>query len=683
MQLYGSTLHSNFNNRSREHFVPVSPNLVLDNLRPLKLTASKRDHALELVKKDLYVIPLCWPRDGVCACGRNHQGHDIGKAPLTPKGVNDSSNAVRQVWEWWERWPEANPGVDLDRSGLLVIGPDSGEWHETFQLRGLPETATVRSGGGDGHQHYYYRRPAGTPLININKPAQYDIMPRGYMVAAGSMHQSGRAYQWETTFPWRDVEDLPAAPEWALAEVQEKWAQRTVLPQIDISPDLARLDLTSSDEVLIGGERLDRSLTLFLEGSRLARAGATALEIIATLREIDETRGYFKYSRRRDGGAKEYSAIAERAVQQRDTAPGSEFTFNEIAAMLGGGIAEPFHKDGSIPREKVCRRLSSNPVAPRSTTETPTKPGDTVWNCAFELFPVIKGLVSRGKHILAINEHSQTYIAYTVYSTSWVGNVQNHNHKRRQAYAGISPKLNTWGPWYGMDVPVDDLGDDGGESKLEAWQTATRRARPENGHLLAINNRIAIGCERYLSNVQHEGFVEVTDHQEWLVASLRAIRPPGKGDQSGKFYPIHGTGDIKKAAEKPADEDFNRLRSVATQENNKLDLVDVEAEARDLGLEPEHDSGRFKRAQCSDGYLKGHYTDIRQVLKLARCFGDGRLTEYGRELAAANSPLQIGPAVKFKVDDLRHAEEIAVAAGMTLKPVGKKQSANQIQEVAV
>jgi putative DNA primase/helicase len=196
---------------------------------------NKKQAALALAKKGLHIGPLCWPNaQGRCACSKQHTGHDVGKAPLLKRGVNDFSNSIKKVWGWWEQYPEANIGVDLGKSGLIAIAPDSPDWHDIFKERGLPDTTVVQSGGGEGHLHYYYRRPEETPLTNINIPDAYDIQPRGYVVAAGSLHKSGRTYEWASDYVWRDVEDLPFAPEWALEEIRQKWEAHSAAPEIDV-----------------------------------------------------------------------------------------------------------------------------------------------------------------------------------------------------------------------------------------------------------------------------------------------------------------------------------------------------------------------------------------------------------------------------------------------------------------
>lgn len=283
--------------------------------------------AVSLAIKGFHVIPICWPNsEGQCACPRKHRAHDIGKGPLTPRGINDSSKEIRNIWDWWQRWPEANIAVDLDRSGLIAIAPDSTEWHDRFLGFGLPETYTVQSGGGPGHVHYIYSRPENTPLINDNKPGQYDIQPRGYVVAEGSLHQSGRRYICISDFPWRDVADLPPAPPWVVERIKERWEIAAANAPLEIVGDLPPVPTRLTTGTLsawwsgmtfvaLPDGTPDRSATLLAMARMMARAGATPSEIVAGLRDRDEALGFHKYSRRRDQGRKAYSSMAQVAAK--------------------------------------------------------------------------------------------------------------------------------------------------------------------------------------------------------------------------------------------------------------------------------------------------------------------------------------------------------------------------------
>ena len=276
------------------------------------------------------IIPLCWPNDqGHCGCGRNHAG--AGKAPLTTRGVNDSSDQFDAVMQWWARWPLANIGIDLGKSGLFVIGPDSVEWEDRFQQQGLPETLTAKSGGGEGHYHYYYRKPVDTPQTRLNRSNEYDIQTQGYMVAPPSLHQSGNHYAWldpeMAEKHIRGTESLAEPPQWAVTLLKERGTEtkpRRQEPTWDALPPPPVINATTLDPASykwwtgqatkMAGKNVDRSTTLFRLGSILAKRGYDESTIVAALHERDIALGYNKFSRRADGGIRAYTDIATKVM---------------------------------------------------------------------------------------------------------------------------------------------------------------------------------------------------------------------------------------------------------------------------------------------------------------------------------------------------------------------------------
>lgn len=156
--------------------------------------------ALSYAARDWPVVPLHTPTNGVCDCPQKEAcGDKAGKHPRTMHGLDDATTDEGKIRRWWGIWPHANIGVDLWRAGLVDIAPDSIEWHAEFIARGLPRTWSFRSGGGDGHEHYLYRRPEGTPHYRICKPDEYDILTGGYAVMPPSLHRSGQRYEWQMT----------------------------------------------------------------------------------------------------------------------------------------------------------------------------------------------------------------------------------------------------------------------------------------------------------------------------------------------------------------------------------------------------------------------------------------------------------------------------------------------------
>jgi bifunctional DNA primase/polymerase-like protein len=88
------------------------------------------------------VAPICPPDDhGNCrfpACGKiennvlvPHAPKEVGKAPigrLVPHGIGSATTSTPTITRWWEAQPDANVGIELWASDLLVVDPDS---HET------------------------------------------------------------------------------------------------------------------------------------------------------------------------------------------------------------------------------------------------------------------------------------------------------------------------------------------------------------------------------------------------------------------------------------------------------------------------------------------------------------------------------------------------------------------------
>lgn len=250
------------------------------------------------------------------------------KAPLTEHGIRDSVNTTRAIWDFWQRYPDANIAIDLQRSKLLGIGPDSPEWLDRFREWGLPETMMALSGGGEGHLHYYYQRPEDCPIYRLNRPGEYDIQTDGYFVAPPSLHPSGNLYTWLT--PLQYASDLPAPPPWAMKMIKDRVAEKAATaPATPSTTGTATGIVTSECPVRLSGKALDwwdgrrfsavpggdidRSKSLYVIAAFLAQANATEHVISQALAERDITLGYSKYADRGDQSVR-YAEIARKAV---------------------------------------------------------------------------------------------------------------------------------------------------------------------------------------------------------------------------------------------------------------------------------------------------------------------------------------------------------------------------------
>lgn len=174
------------------------------------------------------VTPLCWPTEtGECGCGDpQHTGNpkNIGKAPLAGRGWQHIVSDEAQIRRWWGRWPQANIGIILEKSNLLIVDPDSPEAVEECRDRGMIDgptpVASVITGNG---RHVYYMRPEGCPVTRkVGKGAsgEIDVFTRGFVVAPPSMHSKGTRYRWEAGA-------ISTAPSWPLAQLQPPKIDRT------------------------------------------------------------------------------------------------------------------------------------------------------------------------------------------------------------------------------------------------------------------------------------------------------------------------------------------------------------------------------------------------------------------------------------------------------------------------
>ena len=289
-------------------------------------TRSTIERAVHQARLGYHVFP-CYPiEDGHCTChdtgGRNCTPgkHPIGK--LVPHGSDDATADPAIISQWWAMWPDANIGIALEPSGLLVIAPDCLDRLTDFEQRGLPETMTVESGSGAGHRHYYYRRPDGCPMHRMCRSGDYDILSAGYVVGPGSFTTD----EYRLLTPASSVDELPDAPAWAVAMLMNA-AARTCQP--------TQSEHDTGDEPPVGltGDALDRwhgkrnrpndrSGTLWDIARDLARAGMSERWIALAIQDRDQALGLDKYAGRPDAWTR-YVGTARRAIAaaESDGAP--------------------------------------------------------------------------------------------------------------------------------------------------------------------------------------------------------------------------------------------------------------------------------------------------------------------------------------------------------------------------
>lgn len=153
------------------------------------------------------VLPVYGVRDGVCLCSDGPRCRAPGRHPATAHGLHDATSEPDQIREWWRKNPDANIGIRTGE-GFLVVDVDSLEsLAELEEEHGrLPETLTVRTGGGGLHHYFKIDQPIRNSVNRVGP----GIDVRGesaYVVAPPSMHASGRRYSVEVDAPVAEMPD--------------------------------------------------------------------------------------------------------------------------------------------------------------------------------------------------------------------------------------------------------------------------------------------------------------------------------------------------------------------------------------------------------------------------------------------------------------------------------------------
>ncbi|PZS12461.1 MAG: hypothetical protein DLM64_04865 [Solirubrobacterales bacterium] len=290
--------------------------------------ATRHIAALALAEEGFRVLPCHTPTDGGCSCGEAGC-ESCGKHPRTARGCKDATSDPGQIDVWWTRWPDANIGVATGEE-LHVIDIDGHEAQASFDALcrehgPLPPTRVQRT-GRDGGRQLWYRPPGQTALRGRRLLSNVDTRGEGgYVIAAPSLHKSGRTYEWE--IPDAPLEELPA---WVVeklstprsagangnaAELPEQhpstatdptWLRRVEgLGRLALPDELEKLAAHSTDPAT------GRGTALYAAAARLGRiVGGDGLDLQATWTALEES------GRRLGLGDDEVERSVERGLQE-------------------------------------------------------------------------------------------------------------------------------------------------------------------------------------------------------------------------------------------------------------------------------------------------------------------------------------------------------------------------------
>ncbi len=123
------------------------------------------------------------------------------KEPIGGRGHLDASCDPQQIDAWWTQHPQANVGVAVAPSGLVVLDVDTADGKPGLtslkEIDGqLPDTLTARTGRG-GYHGVFLRPSDMTAARRIGFKPGLDLLGDGYFVAAPSVLSNGMQYRWE------------------------------------------------------------------------------------------------------------------------------------------------------------------------------------------------------------------------------------------------------------------------------------------------------------------------------------------------------------------------------------------------------------------------------------------------------------------------------------------------------
>lgn len=237
---------------------------------------SNQDYALNYVKQGFAVIPLHYPTDYGCSCGKKEctspAKHPFHK--FAPNGAHSATRNEQSLYDWYGSIPSLNVGLSCGvDSDLIVLDVDiaHGGRESLNALRqkygsDFTKTRTVITGSGGGH---FYFRANGKVIKNSagRLGAGLDVRGEGgYVVAPPSVHISGGAYRFHD-----ENAPLLEAPDWLMPE------------SLTIGSDGAQ----AVDGVIPQGMRHQSLVSL---AGTLRRRGLDQDEILSTLLIINQTR---------------------------------------------------------------------------------------------------------------------------------------------------------------------------------------------------------------------------------------------------------------------------------------------------------------------------------------------------------------------------------------------------------
>ncbi|MHC4491753.1 MAG: phage/plasmid primase, P4 family [Planctomycetota bacterium] len=298
------------------------------------------DSALACAARGWRVFPV-WPaRTGRCCCPKGVNCSSPAKHPLgglVRHGSKDATLDMEAIRSWWGQRPNANIGVRTGvESGLVVLDADAQhggiESLRVLEQRygALPATPTVATGGAG--LHFFFAHPGDGWKIPTRSPF-IDELPGidvradgGSVVAVGSVHVSGRRYEWKEGCRPADLEFAPA-PSFILARASESPGHREGPRPAPAPP---------ADPEDAGHHWLDKALV----GAQASARNETGLWLAAQLRDAGLTQAQ----------AEPFMRLYAQRAPERDHPYGEDEALGSLESAFTRHAREPARSLGRGPR---------------------------------------------------------------------------------------------------------------------------------------------------------------------------------------------------------------------------------------------------------------------------------------------------------------------------------------------
>jgi len=190
-----------------------------------KYTNDIQQEAIEYLKLEFPIIPLCSPTHEGMDYSHREKCHSPGKAPLIKAWTAHSKTSLKDINSWFSKNRALNIGIPLGQIshmvGLDIDGEEGEKLLEAVSGGDIPKTWEFTTGKG---RRLLYKIPEGIQtkklkLTGEKKKQEFAIICDGQQtVLPPSLHSSGRRYLWKEDCSPKDIE-ITDAPRWVLDQI--------------------------------------------------------------------------------------------------------------------------------------------------------------------------------------------------------------------------------------------------------------------------------------------------------------------------------------------------------------------------------------------------------------------------------------------------------------------------------